>query len=79
MVNGQTGQISGQRPADWVKIWLIIVAAMAPAMLLALAGGLLLLVGGLGFPLLLLAFVLATIGIVISLKLIQKAQELDDA
>ncbi len=79
MVNGQTGSIAGQRPPDWVKIWLLISLSMAPSLILGVAGIVLLFFGGVGFPLLLVAFVLAAIGIAISLKLFQKAQELDDA
>jgi hypothetical protein len=78
MVNGQDGKISGQRPADWVKIWLVIAALMTPALLAGLAGLILLFFGGLGFPILLVAFALAGFGIAISLKIFKDAQELDD-
>jgi Zn finger protein HypA/HybF involved in hydrogenase expression len=79
MVNGQTGAISGQRPADWVKVGLVMFAAMSPALFTGLAGIILLFFGGLGFPVLMVAFVLAVAGVLISLNLFKKAQELDDA
>jgi hypothetical protein len=79
MVNGQGGAISGQRPADWLKVGLVMFAAMSPALLTGLAGIILLFFGGLGFPVLMVAFVLAVAGVLISLNLFKKAQELDDA
>jgi hypothetical protein len=79
MVNGQSGAISGQRPADWVKVGLVMFAAMSPALFTGLAGIILLFFGGLGFPVLMVAFVLAVAGVLISLNLFKKAQELDDA
>ncbi len=30
LINGQTGKLAGQRPADWRKIWTVIAAIMAP-------------------------------------------------
>lgn len=41
IVNGQTGDISGQRPVDWKKIWLVIAMTFAPGMLMSLIGFLL--------------------------------------
>lgn len=79
MINGQTGKIAGQRPADWVKVWLVVLAIMSPSLLLGLVGVILLLLGGIGFPFLAVAFVLALFGIVLSFHLVKKAQELDDA
>jgi hypothetical protein len=78
MVNGQNGQISGQRPADWAKIWLVVFAIMSPSLLLGLIGVLLFFFDGVSFPFLLAAFALALAGIVISINLVRKAQELDD-
>jgi hypothetical protein len=36
MVNGQTGQIAGQRPVDWRKVGLAMAAALLPGLLAAL-------------------------------------------
>lgn len=78
-VNGQTGSISGQRPVDWRKVWLVIAAILFPGLLAGIIGlltipfaGFGVLVGGLGFFLLI-------IGLVISFIIFQKAQKLDDA
>lgn len=79
MVNGQTGQISGQRPADWVKIWLVVLAIMSPAIIAGIVGMVLMLFGGVGFPVLVIAFILAVLGVVLSLHLVREAMELDDA
>ncbi|MFZ0544273.1 MAG: hypothetical protein WAM60_02460 [Candidatus Promineifilaceae bacterium] len=78
MINGQNGEISGQRPADWVKIGLVMLAMMSPAILAALAGIILILLGQEGFIFLLGALVLGSVGIAFSLVLFRKAQELDD-
>lgn len=78
MVNGQTGKISGQRPADWLKIWLVILAIMSPSLLTGLVGTVLLLFRDAGFPILVIAFMLATLGGILSYNLFKKAQELDD-
>ena len=52
MVNGQTGQVSGQKPVAWWKIWLAVAAMLLPGLLLLLVGLPLLLLNGLGvFPL----------------------------
>ena len=47
MINGQTGTVAGQRPVDWTKVWLAIVACMVPGALLG-ALALLTLIFGLG-------------------------------
>jgi hypothetical protein len=36
LVNGQTGQVVGQRPADWMRVGLGCAAMLAPTILLAL-------------------------------------------
>ncbi|MBW6473431.1 MAG: hypothetical protein K0B14_09930, partial [Anaerolineaceae bacterium] len=38
IVNGQTGKISGQRPVDWKKIWLVIALLFSPGLLMSLIG-----------------------------------------
>jgi predicted nucleic acid-binding Zn-ribbon protein len=37
LINGQSGKIAGQRPVDWVKIWLVIAALLFPGALLGFA------------------------------------------
>lgn len=38
IVNGQTGKISGQRPVDWKKIWLVIALIFSPGLLMSIFG-----------------------------------------
>jgi len=38
IVNGQSGAISGQRPVDWKKIWLVIALIFSPGLLMSLVG-----------------------------------------
>jgi hypothetical protein len=78
IINGQTGAISGQRPADWLKIWLAALAAFSPAILLGLIGLFFMLAGESASLFFIMAFILASAGIAASLILIKKAQELDD-
>ncbi len=79
MVNGQTGAVAGQRPVDWLKIWLAVGGLLAPGLTLGVVGLFLLLLGGLGFPLLVLAFIVLGVGVAISFHLIRTALEMDDA
>ncbi len=79
MVNGQTGDIAGQRPVDWLKVWLAAAVLVAPGLTIGLVGAILLLFGGLGFPILIIGFVVLVIGLVVAFNLVQKAQRLTDA
>lgn len=38
VVNGQTGTISGQRPVDWKKVWLVLGLIMIPGLISGFAG-----------------------------------------
>ena len=78
MINGQSGVIAGQRPADWIKIWLVALAAMSPSFGLGLIGLILMYYTGSGFPFLLVAFVAAVIGIIIAFHQVREAMALDD-
>jgi DNA-directed RNA polymerase subunit RPC12/RpoP len=78
MVNGQTGAVSGQRPVDWTKVWLVIAALLAPGILLGLVGLLTLLFGGVGVVIGGFGLILLVIGMVISFIILQKAMSLDD-
>jgi DNA-directed RNA polymerase subunit RPC12/RpoP len=78
MINGQSGVIAGQRPADWLKVWLVVLAAMAPSFGLGLIGLILMYYTGSGFPFLLVAFVAAVIGIIIAFHQVREAMALDD-
>jgi hypothetical protein len=78
MVNGETGKITGQRPADWTKIWLVIALLLAPGLLLGLLGLLTIPFAGAGLGISGFGFVLLVIGLVIGLFLDNKANALDD-
>jgi predicted RNA-binding Zn-ribbon protein involved in translation (DUF1610 family) len=66
IVNGQTGEISGQRPVNWKKIWLVIALILAPGALAGLVGLLISASSGDGFLIGLVGVVLLVIGLVIS-------------
>ncbi len=78
MVNGQNGLISGQRPADWNKIWLAIAALISPGLFLGAIGLLTIPLGGVGLIIGGLGFILLVAGLIISVIIYQKAQALDD-
>ena len=78
MVNGETGKITGQRPADWNKIWLVIALLLAPGLLLGLFGLLTIPFAGVGLAIGGFGFILLLIGLVIGLILYNKANALDD-
>jgi hypothetical protein len=78
MVNGETGKITGQRPADWNKIWLVIALLLAPGLLLGLLGLLTIPFAGAGLGIGGFGFILLVIGLVIALILYNKANALDD-
>jgi hypothetical protein len=79
MANGQTGKVAGQKPVAWWKIWLVIAALLAPGLLTGLVSLPLLLVGGVGLFVLILAAVLLGLGGFFSYLLYQKAVESEAA
>jgi hypothetical protein len=78
MVNGETGKITGQRPADWNKIWLVIALLLTPGLLLGLLGLLTIPFAGAGLGIGGFGFILLVIGLVIGFILYNKANSLDD-
>lgn len=78
IVNGQTGQISGQRPVDWRKVWLVIGLCLLPGSAMGLIGLLTLLLGGVGAVIGGIGFFLLVVGLVISFVIFQQAQKMDD-
>jgi hypothetical protein len=73
MANGQTGQVAGQKPVAWWKMWLAIAALLAPGLLSGLIGLPLLLAGGVGFFFLIFAAILLGLGGYFSYQIYQKA------
>ena len=78
LINGQTGTISGQRPVDWNKVWLVIAAILAPGVLTSLVG-LFTMLMAIGVPILAVGAFLLLVGIIISIVIGVQANKLDDA
>lgn len=79
MVNGQSGVIAGQRPADWNKVWLVVIALLAPGVLLGLLGLATVVFGGIGVGIGGIGFVFLVIGAIIAIIILRQAYALDDA
>lgn len=78
MVNGQSGEVAGQKPVAWLKVWLVIAAILSPGVLLGAIGLLTLPLGGLGvvgLALGLILFIAALIGAVFILLKARAAEE----
>jgi predicted RNA-binding Zn-ribbon protein involved in translation (DUF1610 family) len=78
MVNGQNGAIAGQRPVDWNKVWLAIIALLAPGAFFGLVGLLLLAFGGIGIFPGLLGLGLLVGGAILAIMIYTKANAMDD-
>jgi DNA-directed RNA polymerase subunit RPC12/RpoP len=78
LINGQNGEISGQRPVDWNKVWLLVLIMIAPGMFLGLLGLMTIPFLGLGVIIGIVGFILLVIGIIASVFVYQKASGLDD-
>ena len=74
LLNGQTGQLAGQRPVDWRKIWLVIAAVLAPGVVL----GILSQVVAAMAEFVPFAVILVMVGVVITAVLVSQAQKMDD-
>jgi hypothetical protein len=78
MVNGQTGQVAGQKPVAWVRVWLAIAAMLSPGACLGLLGLLTLALGGVGVVGLVLGFILLVAGLVGAVVVFRKARESEE-
>jgi len=78
VINGQSGDISGQRPVDWKKVWLAVAGLLAPGLLVGLIGVATMIVGGVGVAIggLGLAFLVA--GAIIAAMIVYQAMRMDD-
>jgi DNA-directed RNA polymerase subunit RPC12/RpoP len=77
VINGQTGEVAGQRPTDWVKVLLAMAGIAAPGITLTFAG---LVAATLDLPgafLTLPGILLLVIGLVFDYYLLQEAMALD--
>ncbi|MCB0026328.1 MAG: TFIIB-type zinc ribbon-containing protein [Anaerolineales bacterium] len=77
VVNGQTGQVAGQRPVDWTKVWLAMIAMVTPGILLGIIA-LITLAFGIGIPIGFLAMFALSIGGSYALKTYRTADAMDD-
>ncbi len=78
MVNGQTGQVAGQKPVAWLRVWLVIAALLTPGACLGLLGLLTLPVGGLGVVGLTLGFILLIAALIGAIFIFVKARESEE-
>ena len=79
LVNGQSGEISGQRPVDWKKVWLAMAALLLPGVVLSILGLLTLPIAGIGVILGGAGGLLLLVGLVISIIIAVQASRMDDA
>ena len=79
LINGQTGTVAGQRPVDWTKVWLAIAALVLPGLFIGLLGLATLPLGGVGVVIGGLGFVLLVVVLVIAAVIWNQAQRMDDA
>ncbi len=77
MVNGQTGEVAGQKPVAWWKVWLAIAALLTPGLFLGLIGLPLMLLSGAGVVLISLGIILFLFGGILSFLLYRKAREME--
>ncbi len=76
MINGQTASIAGQRPVDWMKVWLAIGAALTPGLLLLFLG-MLTLILGVGVFAIVFAVIVLVAGGIFAFSTFNKAQEME--
>jgi Zn finger protein HypA/HybF involved in hydrogenase expression len=79
MVNGQTGQVVGQKPVAWLRVWLAIAAILSPGACLGLLGLLTLPLGGVGTVGLALGGILLVAALIGGIIIFQKARASEEA
>jgi hypothetical protein len=79
VLNGQTGTISGQRPVDWTRVWVVIAVLLFPGLLLSLLGLVTLPLAGVGVVIGGIGLTLLIAGLVAGIIILVKANQLDDA
>lgn len=75
IVNGQTGEISGQRPVNWQKIWLVIAMILVPGALTGLVGLLISTSSENGFLIGILGFAMLVIGVIVAIVILVNANK----
>ncbi|MEA3338505.1 MAG: hypothetical protein U9R15_00925 [Chloroflexota bacterium] len=79
MVNGQSGNVGGQKPVAWLRVWLAIAAILSPGACLGLLGLLATPLGGIGVVGLVVGFILFVAGLIGTVILFQKARASEEA
>ena len=79
LINGQTGKIAGQRPANWRKVIYLGLAALLPALLLFLLPSVLFPTSDIAGALSCFGFLAFLAGLVFVITMIISAAKLDDA
>jgi DNA-directed RNA polymerase subunit RPC12/RpoP len=77
LVNGQTGEVAGQKPVAWWKVWLVIAVLLSPGLLLGLIGLPLLLFAGVGAVAIGLGILLFMLGGFLSFLLFRYARDME--
>ena len=71
----EAGNVVGQKPVAWWKVWLAIVGLLTPSVIVAIIGLLLMLFGGIGVFVLGLSAILFIIGLIISIYIFRQAAQ----
>jgi Zn finger protein HypA/HybF involved in hydrogenase expression len=79
MVNGQTGNVAGQKPVAWARVWLAIAAMLSPGACLGLLGLLTLPLGGVGIVGVVIGGILLVAALIGAFIIFQKARASEEA
>ena len=79
MVNGQTGNVAGQKPVAWARVWLAIAAMLSPGACLGLLGLLTLPLGGVGTVGVVIGGILLVAALIGAIIIFQKARASEEA
>jgi predicted RNA-binding Zn-ribbon protein involved in translation (DUF1610 family) len=77
MVNGQSGEVAGQKPVEWLRVWLAIGLLLLPGVLGGLLG-LITLPVGMGVIVLPIAFFLFVLALLADIAIFVRARAADD-
>jgi len=77
MVNGQSGQVSGQKPVAWLRVWGALAALLLPGLFLGLLGGLLPVDAG--GCIMMIGIITLLAGMALAWRVLRQALAVDDA
>jgi hypothetical protein len=78
LVNAQTGKVAGQKPVDWIKVWLAILGLFAPGLIFTLLGIIFLLIGGVGIFAIIIGALLLIVGGIVSYRIFNSAKQAEE-